>query len=100
MCIDYRVLNKAIVKDRFPLSRINDMFDRFQGAQVFSSLDLAQGYHQIWVTDDNVPKTAFRTPFGHFQWRVLSFGLTNAPATFQRLRNDIFRPFIDVFVLV
>ena len=88
------------MKNRFPLPRINDLFDRLRGAQVFSSLDLAQGYHQIRVTDEDVLKTAFRTPFGHFQWRVLIFGLTNAPATFQRLMNDLFRPFIDVFILV
>jgi len=100
MCVDYRALNKVTVKNRFPLPRIDDLFDKLRGAQVFSSLDLAQGYRLIRVTDDDVPKTAFRTPFGHFQWRVLSFGLTNAPATFQRLMNDVFRPFIDVFVLV
>ena len=100
MCIDYRALNKQTVKNRYPLPRIEDLFDKLGEARVFSSLDLAQGYHQIRVTDEDVPKTAFRTPFGHFQWRVLSFGLTNAPATFQRLMNDVFRPYLDRFVLV
>ena len=100
MCVDYRALNKVTVKNRFPLPRIEDLFDKLRHAKVFTSLDLAQGYHQIRITDADVPKTAFRTPYGHYQWRVLSFGLTNAPATFQRLMNDIFRAHLDKFVLV
>ena len=100
MCVDYRALNKVTVKNRYPLPRIEDLFDKLRHATVFSSLDLAQGYHQIRITDADVPKTAFRTPFGHYQWRVLSFGLTNAPATFQRLMNDVFRSYLDDFVLV
>ena len=100
MCVDYRALNKITVKNRFPLPRIDDLFDRLCGAQVFSSLDLAQGYHQIRVTYDDVPKTALCTPFGHFEWRVLSLGFINAPTTFQRLMNNVFLPFNDVFILV
>ncbi|GJP48756.1 hypothetical protein CLOM_g8031 [Closterium sp. NIES-68] len=100
MCVDYRALNKITIKNRYPLPRIEDLFDRLQGAQWFSALDLAQGYHQLRITDEDVPKTAFRTPFGHFQWRVLSFGLTNAPASFQRAMNDVFREALGEFVLV
>ncbi|CAI7801038.1 unnamed protein product [Closterium sp. NIES-54] len=100
MCVDYRALNKITIKNRYPLPRIEDLFDRLQGAQWFSALDLAQGYHQLRITEDDVPKTAFRSPFGHFQWRVLSFGLTNAPASFQRAMNDVFRDAIGQFILV
>ncbi|GJP33550.1 hypothetical protein CLOM_g18077 [Closterium sp. NIES-68] len=100
MCVDYRALNKITIKNRYPLPRIEDLFDRLQGAQWFSALDLAQGYHQLRITKEDVPKTAFRSPFGHFQWRVLSFGLTNAPASFQRAMNDVFREAIGHFVLV
>ncbi|CAI7809369.1 unnamed protein product [Closterium sp. NIES-54] len=99
-CINYRALNKITIKIRYPLPRIEDLFDRLQGAQWFSALDLAQGYHQLRITEDDVPKTAFRSPFGHFQWRVLSFGLTNAPASFLRAMNDVFREAIGQFVLV
>lgn len=100
MVIDYRALNKLTVKNRYPLPRIDDLLDGAQGACVFSSLDLMSGYHQIRIRDEDVPKTAFRTPFGLFQWRVLSFGLTNAPATFQAVMNDVFRPVLHKFVLV
>ncbi|GJP82930.1 hypothetical protein CLOP_g13152 [Closterium sp. NIES-67] len=100
MCVDYRALNKITVKNRYPLPRIEDLFDRLQRAQWFSALDLAQGYHQLRITEEDVPKTAFRTPFGHFQWRVLSLGLTNAPASFQRAMNDVYREAIGQFVLV
>ena len=82
MCIEYRALNKQTVKNCYPLPRIEALFDKLGDARVFSSLDLAQGYHRIRVTDEDIRKTTFCTPFGHFQWRVLSFGLTNAPATF------------------
>ena len=100
MCVDYRALNTQTIKNRYALPRIDDLLDQLQGAKVFTSLDLAQGYHQIRITEEDVPKTAFRTPLGHFQYRVLCFGLSNAPATFQSVMNDIFRPYLGKFVLV
>lgn len=100
MCIDYRALNKATVKNRYPLPRIDDLFDDLQGAKYFSSLDLASGYHQIRIPDEDRPKTAFRTPFGLFQYRVLSFGLTNAPATFQAAMTSMLGPLLRKGVLV
>ena len=100
MCVDYRALNQQTVKNRYALPRIDDLIDQLSGARFFTSLDLAQGYHQIRVTKEDVPKTAFRTPLGHFQYLVLPFGLTNAPATFQSVMNEIFREHIGRFVLV
>jgi hypothetical protein len=100
MCIDYRALNKLTVKNRYPLPRIEDLLEQLQGAKVFSSLDLASGYWQIRISDDDVPKTAFRTHIGHYQWRVLSFGLTNCPSTFQAAMNDIFRGYLNKFVII
>jgi hypothetical protein len=91
MCVDYRALNKLTVKNRYALPRIDDIFDKLQGAKWFTSLDLAQGYHQIRISEEDVPKTAFRTPIGHYQYKVLCFGLTNAPATFQSVMNDMFK---------
>ena len=82
MVVDYRALNKITVKNRYPLPRIDDLFDKLFGAQYFSCLDAASGFHQVLLKDEDKPKTAFRTPFGHYQFRVLPFGLTNAPATF------------------
>ena len=100
MCMDWRALNKVTIKNRYPLPRIDDLLDQLNGATVFSGLDLTSGYHQIRISDEDVPKTAFRTPLGHFQWKVLSFGLTNAPATFQAAMNRMMAPYIGKFVLV
>ncbi|KAJ9534690.1 hypothetical protein QJQ45_013074 [Haematococcus lacustris] len=94
MCIDYRALNKRTVRDRYPLPRIDDLLDQVRGKRVFSSLDLQSGYHQIRITPEDVPKTAFLTPMGQFQYKVLCFGLCNAPATFQKTMNRIFEPLI------
>ena len=90
MVVDYRELNKLTVKNRYPLPRIDDLFDKLHGAQYFTSLDAASGFHQILLKPNNRPKTAFRTPFGHYQFKVLPFGLTNAPATFQTVMNRLF----------
>ncbi|KAJ9506472.1 hypothetical protein QJQ45_019457 [Haematococcus lacustris] len=100
MCIDYRALNKFTVRDRYPLPRIDDLFDKLAGKRMFSSLDLQSGYHQIRITEEDVPKTAFLTPMGQFQFKVLCFGLTNAPATFQRMMNNVFKPFMNVLVYI
>ncbi|KAJ9526957.1 hypothetical protein QJQ45_025335 [Haematococcus lacustris] len=100
MCLDYRQLNKITIRDQYPLPRIDDLFDKLSGCTVFSSLDLQAGYNQIRITPEDVPKTAFRTPDGHYQFKVLSFGLCNAPATLQRVMNDAFAPVLNQCALV
>ncbi|GJX86833.1 putative reverse transcriptase domain-containing protein [Tanacetum coccineum] len=87
MCIDYRELSKITVKNRYPLSRINDLFDQLQGSSVYSKINLRSGYHQLRVRDEDIPKTAFRTRYGHYEFQVMPFGLTNAPAVFMDLMN-------------
>ena len=100
MCIDYRALNKVTIKNRYPLPRIDDLFDCLKGAKYFTCLDLASGYHQVRISEEDIPKTAFRTPLGHFQYKVLNFGLTNAPATFQNAMNDMLQPYLRKSALV
>ncbi|GJS54300.1 reverse transcriptase domain-containing protein [Tanacetum coccineum] len=100
MCIDYKELNKLTVKNRYPLPRIDDLFDQLQGSQFFSKIDLRSGYHQLRVHKDDIPKTAFRTRYGHFEFTVMPFGLTNAPAIFMDFMNRVCRPYLDKFVIV
>ncbi|GJU48674.1 putative reverse transcriptase domain-containing protein [Tanacetum coccineum] len=100
MCIDYRELNKLTIKNRYPFPRIDDLFDQLQGSQFFSKIDLRSGYHQLRVHEDEIPKTAFRTPYRHFKFIVMPFGLTNASAVFIDLINRVCRPYVDKFVIV
>ena len=100
MCIDYRQINKVIVKNKYPLPRIEDLFDQLKGAGAFSKIDLRSGYYQLRVKDEDVPKTAFRTRYGHYEFLVMPFGLTNAPAAFMDLMNRVLRPCVDQFVVV
>nr|GEU49891.1 putative reverse transcriptase domain-containing protein [Tanacetum cinerariifolium] len=100
MCIDYHELNKLTVKNLYPLPRIDNLFDQLQGSSVYSKIDLRSGYHQLRVRDEDIPKTAFRTRYGHYEFQVMSFGLTNAPDVFMDLMNRVCKPYLDKFVIV
>nr|GEV85332.1 reverse transcriptase domain-containing protein [Tanacetum cinerariifolium] len=100
MCIDYRELNKLTVKNRYPLLRIDDLFDQLQGSSVYSKIDLRSGYHQLRVCEEDILKTAFRTRYGHYEFQVMPFGLTNAPTVFMDLMNRVCKTYLDKFVIV
>nr|GFA77413.1 putative reverse transcriptase domain-containing protein [Tanacetum cinerariifolium] len=100
MCIDYRELNKLTMKNRYSLPRIKDLFDQLQGSSIYSKIDLSSGYQQLRVQEEDIPKTAFRTRYGHYKFQGMSFGLTNAPAIFMDLMNRVCKPYLDKFVIV
>jgi hypothetical protein len=100
LCVDYRSLKAVTIKNKYPLSRINILFDQLAGAKVFSKVDLRSGYHQIKIHPKDIPKTTFSTRYGLYEYLVMSFGLTNAPAHFMYMMNSVFMPKLDKFVVI
>jgi hypothetical protein len=100
MYVDYRFLNEVLIKNKYPLPRIGDLFDQIKGASVFSKIDLRSGYHQMRIQESDIPKTAFRTRHGLYEYTVMSFGLMNAPTYFMYLMNKVFMEYLDKFVVV
>ena len=100
LCIDYRQLNRVTIKNRYPFSRIDALFDQLRRARVYSKIALRTSYHQLRVRETDISKTAFRTRYGHFEFTVMPFGFTNAPATFMDLMHRVFQPYLDLFVVV
>jgi hypothetical protein len=100
MCVDYHFLNEVTIKNKYPLYRIEDLFDQMKGASVLSKIDLRSGYHQLRIRESDIHKIAFRTWYGLYEYSVMSFGLTNAPTYFMYLMNKVFMEYLDKFVVV
>ena len=100
MCIDYRYLNKFTIKNKYPIPRNDELFNQFQGGSHFSKIDLRLNYHQFRVKYSEIPKIAFRTRYRHYEFVVMSFGLTNVPATFMDLINIVFKKYLDLFCII
>jgi hypothetical protein len=100
LCVDYHALNEVTVKNKYPLPRIDDLFDQLHGACVFSKIDLRSGYHQLKIWECDIPKTAFISRYGMYEYMVMSFGLTNTPAYFMYLMNKVFMEYLDKIVVV
>jgi hypothetical protein len=100
LCIDFRQLHKVTIKNKYPLPRIDDLFDQLKDAKIFSNIDLRSWYHQVRIKDEDISKTAFRTRYGHYEFIVVPFGLSNAPVVFMCLMNGVFREYLNKFVIV
>jgi hypothetical protein len=100
LCIDFRQLNKVTVKNKYPLPRIDNLFDQLKGAKIFLKIDLRSRYHQVRIKDEDISKTIFKIRYGHYEFTVVPFGLSNTPAIFMCLMNGVFRNYLDKFVIV